>query len=119
MSVGLDRRIWLAAGLAALGLGLAGRGLAEDQVITLTARQFVYVPATVTVKAGQPVVLELATLDRAHGFKVPSLGVRADVFPGAVTRVALPALAPGRYVFLCDVFCGDDHEEMDGVLVAA
>jgi cytochrome c oxidase subunit 2 len=50
---------------------------------------------------------------------MPALGVRADVFPGAVTRVALPALAPGRYIFLCDVFCGDNHEEMDGVVVAA
>lgn len=119
MSSMLDRRAWMAGGLAALGLGLGRRGWAGDQVVALTARQFVFTPATVTVKAGQPVALELTTLDRAHGFKMPALGIRADVLPGAVTRVTLPALAPGRHVFLCDVFCGDAHEEMDGVIVAA
>ena len=98
--------------------GTAGLRAAEPTTeIRISARKFEYQPREVTVKAGQPVVLVLTSQDRMHGFKMPDLGIRTDIVPGQETRVALTPSRPGRFPFLCDLFCGDGHEDMDGTLV--
>jgi cytochrome c oxidase subunit 2 len=40
-----------------------------------------------------------------------------DLVPGRAVTLELPPLKPGRYAFLCDNFCGEDHEDMHGQLV--
>ena len=88
-----------------------------EQVIRLTAKKFEYTPNVITLKKGVPVVLEITSLDRDHGFKVPELGVRADVKPGETTRVRIVPDRTGRFEFRCDVFCGSGHEDMAGEIV--
>ena len=88
-----------------------------EQVIHLTAKKFEYTPNEITLKKGVPVVLEISSLDRDHGFKVPELGVRADVKPGETTRVRIVPDRAGRFEFHCDVFCGSGHEDMAGEIV--
>ena len=70
---------------------------------------------------GVPAVIELTSLDRAHGFAVAELGLRIDVEPGKSTRVRVVPDKVGTFLFHCDVFCGSGHEEMAGriVVVAA
>lgn len=87
---------------------------AEERVIRITAKRFEYDPAQIVLKRGEPIVLELTSLDRDHGFKSEELGLRADVKPGQVTRVRLVPEQVGRFPFACDVFCGDGHEDMTG-----
>ena len=85
-----------------------------EQVVHLTAKKFEYTPNEITLKKGVPVVLEITSLDRDHGFKVPEFGLRADVKPGETTRVRLVPDRVGRFEFRCDVFCGSGHEDMAG-----
>lgn len=87
------------------------------EVITITARMFEYNPSRVELKKGVPVTLELISLDRLHGFNIPDLELRADVLPGQPVRVDVLPERAGRYTFLCDIFCGDGHDEMNGVIV--
>jgi len=102
----------------ALGLllELTGRVLAAEssppRVIKMTAKKFEYSPSEVHIRKGEHVVLE-----RKHGFKLPELGIRADVPPGGTARVEVTAEKAGRFPFACDVFCGDGHEDMTGTLV--
>jgi cytochrome c oxidase subunit 2 len=98
-------------------LATANVSPAAEQVIHMTAKRFEYTPNEITVKKGVPVILEITSLDRDHGFKVPELGIRADVKPGETTRVRIVADRTGRFEFRCDVFCGDGHEDMAGELV--
>src|SRR5262249_45035380 len=72
-----------------------------EQVIRLTAKKFEYTPNEITLKTGVPVVVEITSLDRDHGFKVPELGVRADVKPGETTRVRIVPDRVGRFEFRC------------------
>ena len=111
--------IALAALLSASAAVLAPRTTrsAQEQVIRVTAKKFEYSPDEITVKKGVPVVLEITSLDRDHGFKLPELGVRADIKPGATTRVRFVPNKTGRFPFQCDVFCGSRHEDMSGELV--
>jgi cytochrome c oxidase subunit II len=95
----------------------ATQALADDEsVIHISAKRFEYNPRTLTLKKGVPVVLEVTALDRVHGFNLPDFGVRSDVVPGKVTRIHFTPDKTGEFVFFCDVFCGEHHEEMSGVL---
>jgi len=93
--------------------------LAEEplQVIKITAKKFDFTPSEITLKKGVPVLLELTSLDRTHGFNCPELGVRADVVPGEPATIRLEPQKAGRFVFRCDIFCGDGHEDMEGVII--
>jgi cytochrome c oxidase subunit II len=88
-----------------------------EQVVHMTAKKFEYTPSQITLKKGVPVVLEITALDRDHGFKVPALGVRADLKSGQVTRVRIVPDRTGTFEFRCDVFCGSGHEDMSGEIV--
>ncbi|MGA2549502.1 MAG: cupredoxin domain-containing protein [Burkholderiaceae bacterium] len=109
-------------GMAALGL-LFGLGPSradnapEEKVVKIVAQRFHYTPSEITLKRGEAVQLEFTSLDFLHGFKVPDLGVRASLPPGQTTVVHIKPDKVGRFVFLCDNFCGDGHEDMDGVFI--
>ncbi len=103
--------------ITTLLLVLATRAQGEEQVVHVTARKFAYEPSEITVRKGVPVVLEITSLDRDHGFRLDAFGVRAEVHPGEVTRVRLVPDRVGRFEFACNVFCGEGHEDMSGELV--
>jgi cytochrome c oxidase subunit II len=105
------------AGAIATASVMASAASVAEQVIHITARNFEFSPGTITVKKGVPVVLELSSADRRHGFSLRAFGVRADIKPGAVSRVQFTPDRAGRFTFTCDVFCGEGHEEMTGTLV--
>jgi cytochrome c oxidase subunit II len=88
-----------------------------EQVIHLTAKKFEYSPSAITVKKGQPVVIEIVSLDRKHGFTIPELKVRSDVKPGTQNVVRFTPDKTGTFNFHCDLFCGSGHEGMAGTLV--
>lgn len=117
----LDRRIVIAALLVALGsLGAyvaAQSAEPKEKVIKITAKKFTYTPGEVKLKKGVPVILEFRTQDIMMGFNLPDFNVRSDIVPGKVTRVRLTPDKTGTFVFLCDIFCGTGHEEMNGRLV--
>ena len=88
----------------------------DEQVIRIAASTFEYKPSEFTVKKGVPVTLELVSVDRHHGFKLPAFHLRADITPGAVEKVRFVPDQAGKFTFFCDVFCGDGHEDMSGTL---
>jgi cytochrome c oxidase subunit 2 len=89
----------------------------SPRVIHIVAKKFDFTPGEIHVKKGEHVVLELVSMDRKHGFKLPELGIRTEVAPGSVTRIEITPEKAGRFPFACDVFCGEGHEDMNGTLV--
>lgn len=90
---------------------------ADTQVIRMTAENFDFSPNTVTVKKGIPVVIELTSKDRKHGFFLPDFGVKVEIAPGTVSRAQFTPNKAGTYSFACHVFCGEGHEDMLGTLI--
>lgn len=116
----LARRRWLA--LAAAGVASAAALMRVDaqiapRVIKVHARRFVFTPDHIALAPHESVVFEVTSQDTMMGFSIPQFGVRADVPPGAVVRVAATAGDAGNVPFLCDIFCGSGHESMNGVIV--
>ena len=115
----MDRRLLL-TGFAATLVAVAARAAVQAgaaRVIPVVARKFVFFPNEITVRQGESVVLEFTAPEVAMGFFAPELGLRALIVPGEVSRVPFTADKAGRFDFLCDVFCGDGHEGMNGHLV--
>ncbi len=86
----------------------------QEKVIKITAKRFDYTPGNLTLKKGEPVILEFTTLDVLMGFNLPDFNLRADIVPDKVTRVRFVPDKTGTFTFLCDVFCGEGHERMNG-----
>ena len=112
----MDRRVVL-AGFAATLMAVVARAATEPRRIPVVARKFVFIPNEIVVRQGESVVLEFSAPEVAMGFFAPELGLRALIVPGEVARVPFTADKAGRFDFLCDVFCGDGHEGMNGHLV--
>jgi len=89
----------------------------EGRVVDIEAKRFRYTPNQIVVKRGEVVTLAFRSLDFVHGFSLPDFGIRADLIPGRVTQVRLQPMQAGRFTFMCDNFCGDGHEEMNGTLI--
>jgi cytochrome c oxidase subunit 2 len=117
------RRRWLKAALIATapapGLGVYHAAAApREVVIRMTVKRFEFSRKMIVVKKGVPVVIEITSLDVPHGFAVPDFHARAEiVMPGKVTQVRFTPDKTGEFPFLCDIFCGDKHEELEGRLI--
>ncbi len=118
----LQKQRWLLLGAAAMAIlawslfslpGLA----APEQVIQIKAKRFEYTPNEITLKKGVPVVLELTSLDRLHGFNCPAFKIRGDVRPKQVTKISFTPDQVGTFEFHCDNFCGSGHENMTGKFI--
>jgi cytochrome c oxidase subunit 2 len=113
-------RILIAVVVMAFCIHLGG-GWASAQdaakVIKVTAKQFEYSPAEITLKKGVPVVLEFTSLDRLHGFSCPALDIRTDIEPGKVNRIEFTPKQAGTFPFHCDNFCGSGHGGMKGKII--
>ncbi len=90
---------------------------ADPPVITIKAGRFYFSPQQIKLKRGMPVALEIEATDRLHGFSVPELGLRVDADVGRKGRLTFTPEKSGRFIFMCDVFCGSGHEEMAGEMV--
>jgi cytochrome c oxidase subunit 2 len=86
----------------------------RPRTVKIAARAFEYTPKEVTLKQGETVVLELASVDLFHGFNCVEFAVRADLPPKKVVRLTVTPKNAGEFDFHCDNFCGSGHEGMFG-----
>ena len=120
--MGIDRRRMLMGASVAALAGLAGlRVLAQPapRVVNVVARKFVFLPSEIKLKRGEPVVLEFTAPEVVMGFFAPDLKLRAVIIPGTPSRVAFTPDRAGTFPFICDIFCGDGHEGMQGTIVVS
>ena len=85
---------------------------AEPRTVTIVAKRFGFTPNEVTLKKGEPVKLQLRSEDVTHGLFVRPLGIDAVIEPGKPTELTITPAAPGRYIAICDHFCGSGHGGM-------
>ncbi|HEX9501562.1 MAG TPA: cupredoxin domain-containing protein [Thermoanaerobaculia bacterium] len=101
--------------LAILALSL-GAQEPQARVITISAKRFEFTPKEITLKAGERVTLRLSAEDRDHGFYQKELGIDLDLTPDHAAEVTITPRASGRFVAICDNFCGSGHGNMKMVI---
>ena len=116
-----QRRAFIASAAASVLASLAAFSIAapRERTIRMVAKKWDFVPNVIKAKKGEAIVLKLTAPEVPMGFNLPDYGVRADIVPGKVAAVKFTADKTGTFIFLCDVFCGDGHETMNGQLVVS
>ena len=121
----MNRRTFISrAALAPIAVGALVGGVAyratsqsAPRRIAIKASKFEFSPAELTVERGQAVTLVITATDYAHGFDLSDFKVRRDLIPGKEVEATFTPDKVGRFVFVCDNFCGEGHEDMSGVLI--
>ncbi len=87
-----------------------------ERTIHMGVRQYEWDPKVIRAKQGELVRLIIHNADVKHGIAIPELGVNEDIPPdGAV--VTFTATKKGTFGFLCSVYCGVGHGEMQGEII--
>jgi cytochrome c oxidase subunit 2 len=104
----------IVACLAVGSLALSGFSPASDtpRHIDVSVKKFAYMPAEVTVKKGEPIVLVLTSEDVAHGLKFKELNLNAKFDKNKPAELAFTPDKVGDFVGHCSVFCGSGHGSM-------
>ena len=85
--------------------------------IRITAKQFEFVPRTITVQKGKPVRLIITSADVDHGFRLEAFGINEKVAAKKTINLDFTPDEVGRFEFRCSVVCGSGHEDMLGELI--
>lgn len=114
MPIMIIRRAALAGSVAISLLTLAGFAPAADapKRIDVVAKRFEYIPAEITLKKGEPVVLVLKSQDVAHGLKFKELNLQTDISKDGTSELAFTPDKVGDFVGHCSHFCGSGHGSM-------
>lgn len=67
-----------------------------------------------TVPVGRPIRLTMVSQDVIHELFIPAFRIQYQVLPGTYTAQWFTATKIGRYVFLCNQYCGMNHSQMFG-----
>ena len=78
------------------------------------ARIFSFTPQHLEVPVGSRVTFYVTSADVEHGFSVPETGVNTMVTPGWVSTVSHTFMKPGKYLLVCNEYCGAGHQVMAG-----
>ena len=88
----------------------------QPRVVEITAKRFEFTPSQLTLKAGEPVTLRVTALDRDHGLYQKDLKIDLDLSPEHASELTITPEKAGRYVAICDRFCGSGHGNMKLVI---
>lgn len=90
--------------------------LTHKKVFNVMAKQWEFIPTTITVEEGDTVVINLSSPDVAHSFTIDEFEVNEKIEPEQNKTFEFVADKTGIYSFYCAVYCGAGHGDMKGTL---
>ena len=85
--------------------------------ITVEAKQWEFVPATINVNEGDTVKLTVKSVDVPHELAIPTFGIDEYLTADSEVTVEFVADKKGEFPFYCATYCGRGHSDMTGTLV--
>jgi cytochrome c oxidase subunit 2 len=73
---------------------------------------------TLHIPVGKPIKLTMISQDVLHAFYIPAFRVQEHVVPGRYTQLWFTATKVGEYHLFCNMYCGTQHSEMGGKVIA-
>ena len=84
----------------------------DPRVIPIAAKRFEFLPHELKLKKGETVTLHLTSEDVQHGFFNRKLKIDADIPAGQSADVTITPQQEGKFLIICDHFCGEFHGNM-------
>jgi heme/copper-type cytochrome/quinol oxidase subunit 2 len=95
----------------------SGAGTGDFRQFAISADNNAFVPATVIVKSGDIIDLEITAVDKNYDFTQPDYGFSAVSLPkGETTKVQFQALNTGKFTFYC-ASCGGPNKGPIGYVI--
>jgi len=90
-----------------------------NDIISLWQKKGPAEKPVIEVSKGDQVILRLRSSDVTHGFSLKAFGIyiAKGIQPGKTVHVSFKADKAGSFIFMCNVFCGDIHQHMEGTLI--
>jgi cytochrome c oxidase subunit II len=107
----------LTTGLFTYAAPVPARAAETAQIVKITASKFHFTPDRIVLAKGQPVTLQLTSVDRVHGFMVRAFGIDTDIEPGKTTAINITPEKIGTYTTICDRYSGLGHGGMKMTIV--
>jgi len=85
---------------------------AAPRKIDVVVKRFAFEPSEVTLKKGQPVIIDLKSTDVAHGLRFRELNLDTKIPAGGASELQFTPDKTGDFVGHCSVFCGSGHGAM-------
>lgn len=79
---------------------------------TIIAMAFGYEPQEIKVPAGKEIIFKVTSTDVVHSFTIDNTNVNMMIVPGQVTTKSYTFDKPGKYLILCNEYCGTGHHFM-------
>jgi cytochrome c oxidase subunit 2 len=73
---------------------------------------FSWQPNRIEVPVGSQVTFYVTSADVEHGFSVPETGINTMVTPGWVSAVTHTFRRTGKFLIVCNEYCGSGHQVM-------
>ena len=84
----------------------------QPRRIEIVAQRFYFTPSEITLKKGQPVILDLTSKDVEHGLALVAFNKVVKAKKGQHSQVEFTPTEAGTFVAQCAVFCGAGHGSM-------
>ncbi|MFV1859201.1 MAG: cupredoxin domain-containing protein [Anaerolineales bacterium] len=103
----VQKRMWMlltAALLGTVALSACSSGPAAPEELTVTASEFEFDPAAITLKIGEPVVAKITNTGALqHTFTIPDLDVDVETPVGQTVTVEFTPAQSGTFELLCTI----------------
>lgn len=92
--------------------GSRAKADAAPRVVSITAKRFEFLPHELKLKKGETVTIHVTSEDVTHGFFNRKLKIDAEIPAGRSADVTITPQQEGRFLIICDHFCGALHGNM-------
>ncbi|HEX7058131.1 MAG TPA: cytochrome c oxidase subunit II [Bacilli bacterium] len=88
----------------------------NEYEVVMTLEAFMFTPGDIEIPAGAKVTFKLTSKDVVHGFEVAKTNINAMVMPGQIQQITQTFDKPGKYLVLCNEYCGGGHQFMSAAI---
>ena len=80
--------------------------------VAIVAMAFGYNPGNVQVPVGKEIIFKVTSTDVVHSFTIDDTNVNMMITPGRISTKSYTFDKPGKYLILCNEYCGTGHHMM-------
>ena len=107
----------LLVGIVTTGRSGSAAQKPEPKVIEVLAHRFAFEPSQIEVAVNEPVRLVVRSGDGVHGIEIKKFKVKKEIPRGESVVINFTPNAVGQFPIMCSEYCGDNHDDMKGMLV--
>jgi len=87
--------------------------------VNIVGMRFRWLPSNIVLTNPKEVKFRITATDVIHGFQIAGTNVNVMVFPGYIAEITWkipPNLPAGKYLIVCNEYCGAGHQDMYTVM---